>query len=66
MSGGASNRHGNPSNVMPQAIITKPPSAELKEDQTDQDTLPPYEVLDPVIKAYVEEDWSYQIGRAHV
>ena len=54
------NLHGEPSNVIPQAIITKPPSAELKEDQTDQDSLPPYDVLDPVIKAYVEEDWSYQ------
>ena len=54
------NRHGKPSNVIPQAIITKPPSAELKEGQLDQDSLPPYDVLDPVVKAYVEEDWSYQ------
>lgn len=54
------NLHGKPSKVIPQAIITKPPSAELKEDQLDQDSLPPYEVLDPVIKTYVEEDWSYQ------
>ena len=45
--------------VIPQAIIDKPPSAELKEDQLDQDTLPPYELLDPVIKAYVEDDLSY-------
>ncbi|HAI08982.1 MAG TPA: NAD+ synthase, partial [Dehalococcoidia bacterium] len=35
-------------------------SAELREDQLDQDTLPAYEVLDPVIKAYVEDDYSYQ------
>ena len=54
------NQHGDPHPVIPQAIINKPPSAELKEDQLDQDTLPPYEVLDPVIKAYVEDDWSYQ------
>ena len=54
------NRHGKPSNVIPQAIINKPPSAELKEGQLDQDSLPPYDVLDPVVKAYVEEDWSYQ------
>ena len=54
------NQHGDPHPVIPQAIINKPPSAELKEDQLDQDTLPPYEVLDPVIKAYVEEDSSYQ------
>ena len=54
------NLHGEPANVIPQAIITKPPSAELKEDQLDQDSLPPYELLDPVVKAYVEEDCSYQ------
>lgn len=50
---------GGPNGVIPQAIIDKPPSAELKENQLDQDTLPPYEVLDPVIKAYVEDDSSY-------
>ncbi len=54
------NLHGNPRPAIPEAIIDKPPSAELKEDQLDQDTLPPYEVLDPVITAYVEEDRSYQ------
>ena len=54
------NQHMEPHPVIPQAIINKPPTAELKEGQVDQDTLPPYEVLDPVIKAYVEEDASYQ------
>ena len=54
------NRHGDPPSVIPQAILDKPPSAELKEDQLDQDTLPAYEVLDPVIKAYVEDDCGYQ------
>ena len=54
------NQHGEPHPVIPQAIINKSPSAELKEGQLDQDTLPPYEVLDPVIKAYVEEDCGYQ------
>ena len=54
------NSHGKPHPVIPEAIIDKPPSAELKEDQLDQDTLPPYEELDPVITAYVEEDQSYQ------
>jgi NAD+ synthase (glutamine-hydrolysing) len=44
--------------VIPQASITKPPSAELRPDQVDQETLPPYEVLDPIIQAYVEEDKS--------
>jgi len=42
--------------VIPQRIIEKPPSAELRENQLDTDTLPPYEVLDPIIAAYVEED----------
>ena len=50
---------GGPDHVIPQAIIDKAPSAELREDQLDQDSLPPYEDLDPVIKAYVEDDRSY-------
>lgn len=58
------NSHGVPSGVasgvIPEAIIAKPPSAELKEGQLDEDSLPPYDVLDPVVKAYVEEDRSYQ------
>jgi NAD+ synthase (glutamine-hydrolysing) len=41
--------------VIPQASIDKPPSAELRPNQTDQDDLPPYEVLDRVLKAYIEE-----------
>ena len=52
------NENGDPRPVIPQAIISKPPSAELRPDQTDQDTLPPYEELDPIVKAYVEEDCS--------
>ena len=54
------NQHGDRHPVIPRSIIDKPPSAELKEGQMDQDTLPPYEELDPVIKAYVEEDRSRQ------
>ena len=54
------NTDGIPQNPIPQAIIDKPPSAELKPDQKDQDTLPAYEVLDPIVKAYVEEDRSFQ------
>lgn len=42
--------------VFPDSLFTRPPSAELRPDQTDQDSLPPYEVLDPILKAYVEED----------
>ena len=45
--------------VIPEAIINKPPSAELREGQLDEDSLPPYEILDPVIQAYVEDDCSY-------
>jgi NAD+ synthase (glutamine-hydrolysing) len=43
---------------IPKAIIEKPPSAELRPNQLDTDSLPPYEVLDPILKAYVEEDRS--------
>jgi len=41
--------------VIPQRILDKPPSAELKPDQCDQDDLPPYEVLDPILKGYIED-----------
>lgn len=44
--------------VIPRAVIDKPPSAELKPDQRDTDSLPPYEVLDPILEAYVEQDAS--------
>jgi NAD+ synthase (glutamine-hydrolysing) len=46
------------SDVIPERIITRPPSAELRPDQKDQDSLPPYEVLDAILAAYVEEDKS--------
>ena len=45
--------------VIPRSVIDKPPSAELRPDQKDADSLPPYEVLDPILKAYVEDDYSY-------
>jgi NAD+ synthase (glutamine-hydrolysing) len=41
--------------VIPESSLTKPPSAELRANQTDQDTLPPYDVLDAIIKHYIEE-----------
>ena len=44
--------------VIPPRVIDKPPSAELKPGQRDEDSLPPYEVLDPILEAYVEEDRS--------
>jgi NAD+ synthetase len=40
--------------VIPKAILEKPPSAELRPDQKDTDSLPPYEVLDPILEGYVE------------
>jgi NAD+ synthetase len=46
------NRHGE---IIPRNTIDKPPSAELRADQKDQDTLPPYEVLDEILRLYVEE-----------
>jgi NAD+ synthase (glutamine-hydrolysing) len=46
--------------IIPRATLEKPPSAELKPDQRDQDTLPPYEVLDPILKLYVEEMHSLE------
>jgi len=42
--------------LTPQNVLTKPPSAELRPDQKDIDTLPPYDLLDPILQAYVEED----------
>ena len=51
------NRDGAP---VPQRIIERPPSAELRADQRDSDSLPPYEVLDPILHRYVEEDDSPQ------
>lgn len=46
--------------VIPERVFRRPPTAELRPDQTDQDSLPPYDVLDPILKAYVEEDKSYE------
>lgn len=46
--------------IIPNDSIEKPPSAELKPDQKDQDTLPPYEVLDEILRLYVEEQWSLE------
>jgi len=44
--------------VIPQRVIDRPPSAELRMDQKDSDSLPPYEVLDPILEAFIEEDLS--------
>ena len=52
---GARGPHGP---VMPERVITKPPSAELKHDQKDQDSLPPYEDLDAILQGLVEGEQS--------
>ncbi|MGE8563731.1 MAG: NAD+ synthase [Acinetobacter bohemicus] len=44
--------------VIPKRVITRPPSAELRPDQKDQDSLPPYDILDAILYAYIEEDMS--------
>ena len=60
----ARHRNGKRKKVFPEGVFTKPPSAELRPDQKDEDALPPYEVLDPVLGMYVEEDMSIeQIAR---
>jgi NAD+ synthase (glutamine-hydrolysing) len=48
--------YGTGSNPIPERIITRPPSAELRADQTDQDSLPAYEVLDAIVERYMEND----------
>jgi NAD+ synthase (glutamine-hydrolysing) len=46
--------------IIPKTVLEKPPSAELRPNQKDTDTLPPYEILDPILKAYVEDDLSLE------
>ena len=50
---------GGKANI-PERVLSKPPSAELRENQRDEDSLPPYEVLDPVVQGYVEDDRSFE------
>jgi NAD+ synthase (glutamine-hydrolysing) len=50
--------YGTGNDPIPDRIITRPPSAELRPDQKDQDSLPPYEVLDEIVSRYMEEDQS--------
>lgn len=53
--------------VIPERIITKPPSAELREDQKDEDSLPPYEVLDDILECLIEKEMSVKniVARGH-
>jgi NAD+ synthase (glutamine-hydrolysing) len=53
-------RNRLPDSPIPENILTKPPSAELRPDQKDTDSLPPYEILDPILERYVEDDWSIE------
>lgn len=46
--------------VIPERVITRPPSAELRPDQKDQDSLPDYDILDGILRHYIDEDLSYQ------
>src|SRR5690606_3142255 len=46
--------------AIPDAVISRPPSAELRPDQKDSDSLPPYEILDPILEAYIEDDLGYE------
>ncbi len=46
------------SEIIPKNIIVRPPSAELKPNQTDQDNLPPYDILDAILESYIEKKWS--------
>lgn len=45
--------------IIPGRVLTKPPSAELRPNQKDTDTLPPYDLLDPILEAYIEEDRGF-------
>ena len=51
---------GSRGTMIPERIITRPPSAELRPDQTDQDSLPPYDVLDAILARYMEDDQSIE------
>jgi NAD+ synthase (glutamine-hydrolysing) len=56
-----------PAAPIPERVMSKPPSAELRPDQKDTDSLPPYEVLDPIVEAYVEDDLGVEeiVARGH-
>ena len=56
----ANDPYGTGLSPIPERIITRPPSAELKADQTDQDSLPPYDVLDAILERYMEDDESVE------
>jgi NAD+ synthase (glutamine-hydrolysing) len=55
----ASYRNGV-SPVIPERVITRPPTAELRDNQKDSDSLPPYDVLDAILEAFIEKDFSVE------
>jgi len=55
-----SNYRNSVTQVIPERIITRAPSAELAPDQVDQDSLPPYEILDPILEKFVEQDYTLE------
>lgn len=61
------NGKGRAGEVIPERIITKPPSAELRDDQKDEDSLPPYETLDDILHCLVEQDMAMEdiVARGH-
>jgi NAD+ synthetase len=61
----STSRAGWEKEIIPKSTIDKPPSAELKPNQKDQDTLPPYEILDEILRLYVEENLSARDVIAH-
>ena len=56
----ANDPYGSGASPIPERIITRPPSAELRPEQKDQDSLPPYEVLDAIVERYMENDESIE------
>jgi NAD+ synthase (glutamine-hydrolysing) len=52
------NHRNGVAHVIPERVITRPPTAELRANQKDSDSLPPYDVLDPILEAFIEKDYS--------
>jgi NAD+ synthase (glutamine-hydrolysing) len=53
-------RNSSGAAVVPERVLSKAPTAELKPDQKDSDTLPPYEILDPILRAYIEDELTFE------
>jgi NAD+ synthase (glutamine-hydrolysing) len=53
-------RNSSGETIIPERVMSKAPTAELKPDQKDSDTLPPYEILDPILRAYIEDELPFE------